>query len=113
MAKNKFGLSTSLNSVQVSEGTMYVTTDTEKLYIDNGNKRIPLSDIIIVNSMDDMINITNHNKLYYVSSEDILLKFSTVDNDWVVVNGKFFSDIFMPKDYIMDGGTPSTEVSNE
>ena len=95
MLKFRKGLYANLPAVSASTvGTIYVTTDEEAMYVDvAADKRIRISDFVRYASVKDITPPYNPSALYYVESENALLKYveTTVDGvttgSWKQVNG--------------------------
>lgn len=76
--------------VQKTDGTIYVTTDEESMYIDVGTQRIRIGDFIPVNTLTDLNSIPATNlsekAMYYVKENNILARWDATNNRWIQIN---------------------------
>ena len=97
--KVKFSRCTSSNLANVPQidGQLIYTKDTGEVYLDVGNNRKKISDLIEVANKSSVVSpITS--KLYYETSTDILYKVKQVDGEiiWVDITGatkKYVDDL--------------------
>lgn len=86
MLNFKYGVFANLPS-QLSEGTIYVTTDEKAMYADLGNKRIRLSQIIDVATTAQWEALKppySTEAFYYIVDANALLKYN--GSDWIQLN---------------------------
>lgn len=82
----KKGLFASLSTQQITDGTIYVTTDERAMYVDLDGKRLRLGDIQIVNTIEDLnaSGFKHEHALYYVANDNILCRWN--GSTWVQIN---------------------------
>lgn len=74
---------TSLPSL-ITDGALYVTTDTKKLYVDISNERLSIQDIISVTNEASLPQAPLSGKLYVALAEGSLWIYS---DDWIELGG--------------------------
>ena len=82
------GLSTDLAKTNIVNGTFLITTDTQKMYVDIDNVRIPLSDIVTGNTAAQIKAIASADakaKLYLASDTNDLYWYDTTNSAWAKV----------------------------
>ena len=76
--------------VAISEGHLYITTDSQGLYVDLDGARVHVSDFIQVSSMDELnaLGTFYTQVFYYVSGSNALLKYTgdNVTHSWKQLN---------------------------
>lgn len=75
--------------VALTEGHLYITTDSQGLYVDLDNKRHHISDFIQVANMEALTALgTYHTQVfYYVSDSNALLKYTGIEgSEWKQLN---------------------------
>lgn len=79
------GIESKINSYPITNGTILVTTDTRKIFVDYNNTRLDISDCIIIDTEVDRSNILVPipYKIYYVIETN---KLYTYILDWVLIN---------------------------
>lgn len=85
MALLKFskGEIANLSTQAVSEGNVYITTDSQEMYVDvSGNKRIKISDFITVATAAELDTVEIYeNAFYYIADTKTIVKYGGVDDD--------------------------------
>ena len=103
----KYNIASLIKARAVTDGTLYVATDSEEIFVDVGTKRVSVSDIVPVADIAALnaILAPNSSKVYYVTSTNTFYK--KISSTWTPVG----SGVFLSKtDLSFDGGTPQTEV---
>ena len=89
MLNFKYGLHSNLPS-QISNGTIYVTTDEKAMYVDLGNNRIRLSSVINCTYAEwtQLKPPYSTEALYYITDKNALVKYSkdNGDDQWIQIN---------------------------
>lgn len=70
--------SSSLANVSQSDGQLIFVKDTQDVYLDNGNERSKITDIIFLETLEELNGLQNPQtkKLYYVAEDNALHRFS-------------------------------------
>lgn len=70
--------SNNLSNVPKQDGQIIFVKDTQDAYLDNGEERSKITDIIFLNTLEELNSVANPlmNKLYYVAEDNALHKFS-------------------------------------
>jgi len=71
--------SNSLTNVPQVDGQMTFVKDTQEVYMDVGNNRTKVTDIIFINTLSEANGLSNYltNKLYYVNETNRLYHYNT------------------------------------
>ena len=85
MLKFKRGLYSQINEAALSNGTVYIATDEKAMYVDTATERIRIGDFIRVDTVKDITPPFSTSSLYYVESDNALLKYD--GSAWKLVNG--------------------------
>lgn len=89
MLNFKYGLHSNLPS-QISNGTIYVTTDEKAMYVDLGDNRIRLSSVINCTYAEwtQLKPPYSTEALYYITDKNALVKYSqnNGDDQWIQIN---------------------------
>lgn len=85
MALLKFnkGEIANLSTQAVAEGNVYITTDSQEMYVDvSGNKRIKISDFVTVATATDLDTVTVYdNTFYYIADTKTIVRYGGVGED--------------------------------
>lgn len=85
MALLKFnkGAIANLSTQAVSEGNVYITTDSQEMYVDvSGNKRIKISDFVTVATASDLDTVALFdNAFYYVADTKTIVRYGGAGTD--------------------------------
>lgn len=91
LLKFKHGLQANLNTTNapISEGTVYITTDSQEMKVDLGGKRLTISDFVIVANNDALAALKTAgtcytNLFYYVEDKNLLKKYN--GTDFITIN---------------------------
>lgn len=83
----KRGLLTNLDSTQVVDGQLLITTDERALYLDTDGHRIRIGDFIEAESLEDLTQETpNTTALYYIKDIHLLAKYDSEEQSWITLN---------------------------
>ena len=85
MALLKFnkGAIANLSTQAVSEGNVYITTDSQEMFVDvSGNKRIKISDFVTVATASDLDTVALFdNAFYYVADTKTIVRYGGAGTD--------------------------------
>lgn len=84
----KRGLLQNLSNQEIVDGTIYITTDEQGMYVDSGNTRLRIGDFITVNTLLELQTKRpiSESALYYVKENNILARRDIANNRWVQIN---------------------------
>ena len=85
LLKFRRGTYAQINAAERANGTIYIATDEKALYVDTATERIRIGDFIRVSTVKDITPPYSASSLYYVESDNALLKYD--GNVWKQVNG--------------------------
>lgn len=84
--KPKVGIQSSLDSVEIDEGSMYIAIDSNRLFFDFSGRRIEITDFASVtkrSELDDIL-VPNANRFYYVKKENKIYRY--INDEWKETN---------------------------
>lgn len=88
MLKFRKGTYAQINAAPKAAGTIYIARDEKAMYVDIDNAtRIRIGDFVRVNTVKDIIPPYSESALYYVESDNALLKYTGAEGGWKQVNG--------------------------
>lgn len=87
LLKFNYGLAQDLPEAKAN-GSLYVTTDDQRLYVDLDDQRVVISDFIEVADMTALtaLGSYNYNVFYYVKAENALMKYVGGEMPWKQLN---------------------------
>ena len=96
LLKFKHGLQANLTNTPISEGTVYITTDSQEMKVDLGGHRLTISDFVIVANNEALEALKTAgtcytNLFYYVEDVNLLKKYN--GTDFVTLNDTSELDI--------------------
>lgn len=95
MIKFLQGKRDSLATQDISNGTLWFTTDEGAIYLDTGDKRVRFGDYVMVDTVTDLPQAGHayETALYYVKSDNILARWDKAANKWIQLNAAGLSEI--------------------
>ena len=95
MIKFLQGKRDSLAAQDISNGTLWFTTDEGAIYLDTEGKRVRFGDYVMVNTVADLPQAGHayETALYYVKSDNILARWDKTANKWIQLNAAGLSEI--------------------
>ena len=91
----KYGLEQSLQTTDLNEGTIYITTDKHSMYCDlkpqgtDTVKRFRIGDFLRYNSLDELKDnhdLWNRNSLVYIDNGNVLAAYDETEKRWIQIN---------------------------
>lgn len=89
------GLLKHLKDQQISNGTLWFTTDEGAIYLDTNGKRVRFGDYVIVDTVADL-PASGHayeTALYYVKNDNILARWDATNSKWVQLNAAGLKEV--------------------
>ena len=102
--------SKSLADVPKSDGQIVFVKDTHDAYLDNGNERTKITDIIFLDTLEELNTLPAPltNKLYYVAEDNALHKFS--GTAWTPIKATAQETVFNNEETTLEATTVQEAV---